>query len=226
MANYIIAGHHEWSKSIWENLIGTYDSAWYFCYYDDELEELVKEITPDKIFFVHWSYKVPDEIVNNYECICFHPTPLPFGRGGTPVQNMIELGYAHTTVTAFRMTDEIDAGPIYVQTYRTSLEGTAQEIYERIAEAIIRLIHHIMKHDPKPYPQTGDPTYFKRRTREDSYLKEGYSKQKLYDFIRMLDAKNYPHARVVVHGYCLEFTDAKLENNDLTAKVRIKYVGE
>ena len=44
---------------------------------------------PKYIFFPHWSKKVDTKIVNNYECVCFHETDLPYGRGGSPIQNLI-----------------------------------------------------------------------------------------------------------------------------------------
>ena len=49
----------------------------------------IKKINPELIFFPHWSYKVSEKILNNYKCVCFHETDLPYGRGGTPIQNLI-----------------------------------------------------------------------------------------------------------------------------------------
>ena len=50
----------------------------------------VRKIDPDFIMFPHWSYLVPEKIVNDFKCICFHSSPLPYGRGGSPIQNMIK----------------------------------------------------------------------------------------------------------------------------------------
>ena len=50
----------------------------------------LNKINPDIIFFPHWSYKVNKNIIKKYNCICFHTAPLPFGRGGSPIQNMIK----------------------------------------------------------------------------------------------------------------------------------------
>ena len=41
----------------------------------------VKEFNPRYIFFPHWSWMIPADIYENFECIVFHMTDLPFGRG-------------------------------------------------------------------------------------------------------------------------------------------------
>ena len=50
----------------------------------------LKKINPKYIFFPHWSHKVPQIILDNFECVCFHTAPLPYGRGGSPIQNLIQ----------------------------------------------------------------------------------------------------------------------------------------
>ena len=42
-------------------------------------------------------------------------TDLPYGRGGSPLQNLILKGKKTTKITAFKMIDKIDAGPIYLK---------------------------------------------------------------------------------------------------------------
>jgi methionyl-tRNA formyltransferase len=53
---------------------------------------------------------------------------LPYGRGGSPLQNLIDLGHKDTFVSALKMTEELDAGAIYLKK-PLSLEGLAEEIY-------------------------------------------------------------------------------------------------
>lgn len=50
------------------------------------------DIRPEKIFIPHWSYIIEEKIYSNFECIVFHMTDLPFGRGGSPLQNLIIRG--------------------------------------------------------------------------------------------------------------------------------------
>ena len=97
------------------------------------------QINPDFIMFPHWSYIVPKKIVNNFNCICFHSSPLPYGRGGSPIQNMIKRGYKNTEVCSLLMEEELDTGPIYIRS-KVKLSGSLDEILIRIYEAIANQI--------------------------------------------------------------------------------------
>lgn len=60
-------------------------------------------------------------------------TDVPYGRGGSPLQNLILAGHADTQLTALKMVEEMDAGPVYAKR-PLSLEGKAQDIYEKAGE--------------------------------------------------------------------------------------------
>ncbi len=55
--------------------------------------EKVNDFKPEYIFFPHWSWIIPSEIYENFKCIVFHMTDLPYGRGGSPLQNLISRGF-------------------------------------------------------------------------------------------------------------------------------------
>ena len=57
----------------------------------------------------------------------------------------------------------MDAGPIYLK-YPLSLNGSAQQIYERAAKIIFNMIKVIIKGKLKPLVQKGRVIKFKRRT--------------------------------------------------------------
>ena len=104
----------------------------------------LKKIKPKKIFFPHWSNKVPNNIINNYECISFHTAPLPYGRGGSPIQNLILRNKKKSPVCAIKMTEKIDAGPVYCKK-EISLEGNLNEIFSKIARVTLKMIKLINK---------------------------------------------------------------------------------
>ena len=83
----------------------------------------LSKINPRYIFFPHWSWKVETEILEKFECVAFHTAPLPYGRGGSPIQNLILNGFKKSPVCALKMTNELDAGPIYKK-FEISLEGS------------------------------------------------------------------------------------------------------
>ena len=74
--------------------------------------EKLEAIGAKIIFFPHWSYIIPAEI---YECIIFYMTDLPFGRGGSPLQNLIVRVIYETQISALRCVKELDAGHIYMK---------------------------------------------------------------------------------------------------------------
>jgi methionyl-tRNA formyltransferase len=164
---------------------------------------------------------VPKDILNNYECVCFHETDLPFGRGGSPLQNLISRGYKETFVTALRMTEEIDAGAVYLKK-PLSLNGLAEEIYMRAAEIIYSMIKVIVLEEPEPIPQKGKVTVFERRTPQMSQFQTSFSTlSKLFDHIRMLDASEYPRAFVEYGNYRIEFSRPALRTDKIEATATI-----
>ncbi|MEZ5300570.1 MAG: hypothetical protein R3F11_07915 [Verrucomicrobiales bacterium] len=46
----------------------------------------IGDYDPRMIFFLHWSHKVPAELLDRYECVCFHMTDVLMGAAGSPLQ--------------------------------------------------------------------------------------------------------------------------------------------
>jgi methionyl-tRNA formyltransferase len=113
-------------------------------------------------FFINWSHLVAPGILSASECVNFHCTALPFGRGGHPIENLILAGHQHTIISAHKMTDELDAGPIYGTRGPISLSGTKHEIQYRFIEPVTALIRMIVDEEPTPTPQMGEATLFHR----------------------------------------------------------------
>ncbi len=205
---YCLATIGEANRTAFYTHISKLPGEWHLISSQSELDPLIlKSLKPRAIFFPHWRWKVPSEIVSAYECIAFHSTDLPSGRGGSPVQNMIQIGRSMTKLTAFRMTDELDAGPIYMQS-DLSLAGPAHQIFERAASLIAEMIATIIDEWPTPKPQSGEATYYRRRTPAQSDIDTVSNSRELYDLIRMLDAPDYPLAFVESGKFRIEFQDA------------------
>jgi methionyl-tRNA formyltransferase len=191
----------------------------------DNKEKLNREflniIQAENVFFPHWSYFIPEEVYNNFRCIIFHMTDLPFGRGGSPLQNLIVRGHKETKISAIQRVKEVDAGPVYLKK-PLSLNGSAEEIFIRANRVIEQMIIEILETNPLPSPQQGDVVQFRRRIPEDGDWRSAVSLDAVYDHIRMLDAKGYPPAFIRVGDYKLEFSKATREAGSVHASVRIK----
>lgn len=181
---------------------------------------ILADFTPRYIFFPHWSWIIPEEIYQNFECVIFHMTDLPYGRGGSPLQNLIVRGYKETKLSALRCVKTLDAGPIYMKR-PLSLLGTAEEVLLRAAEVTEEMIECIILERPIPVEQTGEPTEFRRRLPKDGDLAGLTELEKIYDFIRMLDADGYPSAFIENDYFKFEFSGATLNAEDIVAEVKI-----
>lgn len=188
----------------------------------DELNlEAIAELEPDIIFFIHWSYIVPSSIHKNYESVVFHTAPLPYGRGGSPIQNLILAGYESAPVCAIRMTEDIDAGPIYSQV-EISLRGNLKAIFSRISVAVNSLIIQILTEGPKPVAQKGHVHVFSRLGEEDNRINGRMTLKEIYDRIRMVDSPEYAPAFMEVDDLTIELREAKFDGRNLVAQCTLK----
>ncbi len=180
----------------------------------------VSAFNPDYIMFPHWSYMVPENIFNEYKCICFHSSPLPFGRGGSPIQNMILEGYKETEVCSLLMEKDLDAGPVYLRT-KIELSGNLNEILIRIYNAIAKQIKVFKNKEIYPIAQKGIPYKFKRLNAKDNSIKLNLDINSIYDQIRMLDSEMYPNAYISIGDYIIDFMNPTKHDNFIDANVKI-----
>lgn len=218
---YVVCGCKSWNRRSFDDVISKLPGVWRYISNKDELTAAnLKKIQPRRVFFLHWSWIIPREIVDAFECVNFHMTDLPYGRGGSPLQNLILLGKKETVLTAHRMTDEVDAGPVYLKK-PLSLAGSAEEILKRSSALAAEMIGQIIRDNPEPAPQKGAVAVFRRRTLEESEIPAGISSTELHDFIRMLDAEGYPQAFFRYKGFRCEFRNARFAGGAVQADATI-----
>jgi len=122
----------------------------------------VGKINPRFIFIPHWHWMIPSSIFNQWDCVVFHMTDLPFGRGGNPYENLRKRGIEQTVITAFKANEILDGGPVYIKQPFTLSED--KETTLRDASDIIFniMIPFIVKNNPIPKKQEGDVVEWKR----------------------------------------------------------------
>ena len=215
----IIADSKGWfklnNKLIKKHRIKTINSANQLTY------KFIKSFNPDFIFFPHWNKIVPSKIHNKYNCIAFHTAPLPYGRGGSPIQNLILRGFKTSPICALNMSKKLDAGPIYSKK-TISLGGTLEDIFKRSNIVVNELIFKIINNKPKPKKQVGKHFVFKRLKTKDNLIPQGLTLKDIYDRVRMLDHPKYPSAFIKYGNLRFEFSNAKLLNSKLKVTLIIK----
>ena len=221
MKTYILLSEKSWHDNLFQRLKENVEGNWIRIYTEEEFnkDNLVK-LSPDKIFIPHWSHIINADIYKIFECIVFHMTDLPYGRGGSPLQNLIVRGITETKISAIKVAQGIDSGDVYLKR-SLQLNGTAKSIFINAASIIEKMIQEIVKDNITPTPQEGEIVLFKRRTPQDGNLASLKSIKSVYDHIRMLDADSYPHAFLETEYLKFEFTRATLSGEIVSANVRI-----
>jgi methionyl-tRNA formyltransferase len=219
---YILLSEKHWHRPLFEQLREEIEAEWLLIQTKDKftLDRLI-EFKPNKIFIPHWSYLIPSEIFEGFECILFHMTDLPFGRGGSPLQNLIKRGFTETMISAMRVESGIDTGKIYLKR-KLLLNGSALEIFIRASNIIKGMVVEINSSDIQPVAQKGQPVVFKRRTPDQSNIDSIKDINELYDHIRMLDCEGYPAAYIENECFKFEFYRVSFKDTKtLQADVRI-----
>tara|TARA_B100000989_G_scaffold85640_1_gene61443 strand:+ start:131 stop:952 length:822 start_codon:yes stop_codon:yes gene_type:complete len=145
------------------------------------------------VMFYGWSWIISKQILDNYLCLCLHPSKLPYFRGGSPIQNQIIQNVKQSAVTVFKMNDKIDGGDIYKQK-KFSLNGNLNKIFKRIIliGSIVTndFINDLNRDQLNFYKQKKIKTIYKRRKSEESKIDLKKFKKKSYNyffnFVRML----------------------------------------
>ena len=202
-------GNREWAFNIFQNIKSDNKILVTNINYD-----LIEQLNPKFIFFVGWSYIIPEKYVNKYRCICLHPSPLPKYRGGSPIQHQILNNEKHSAVTYFIMNGEIDKGDIIFQK-EINLDGNIVDIFKRISDIGTEGINLIIENKFQVIKQDDNSKIYRRRTPEQSEITIdeilNNSSTYLYNKIRCLQDP-YPNAFIVCgDGKKLFLTESKLE---------------
>lgn len=225
MNSYLIASNRPWTEGIAKRLSRSLASTFDEVSTQEEFLDRVSKTKYSRIFVPFWSHIIPSSILKENECIIFHMTDLPFGRGGSPLQNLISRGIYSTKICAVKAVEALDAGDVYLRK-DLSLEGRAEEIYFNAANIIEGMIEEIITRNPAPVPQKGDPVIFKRKKAEEGDISHLNSLTEVYDYIRMLDAQGYPAAFMETEKIRIEFKNAIKKEGEIEAKVTIRMKGE
>jgi methionyl-tRNA formyltransferase len=195
-----ICAYRDWALEVYESLIFTNYQVELISskeQFDSKYKEFKED---DVVFFIGWSWILPNDIVSKYNCICLHPSPLPKYRGGSPLQHQIINGEKESAVTFFRMTNKLDAGPILYQ-QKFSLDGDLININTRIKDLAIEGILNILSQSYKEIIQDeSKSTFYRRRKPEESEITisdfQTNSAKQLHDKIRCLQDP-YPNAFII-----------------------------
>ena len=198
MRNILICGYRDWAHDLFVNVDRCVIDNCVYVDDKDILDTMIDEYEPKFIFFIGWSWIIKDDIINNYPCICLHPSPLPKYRGGSPMQHQIINGEKTSAVTLFEMDEGIDTGDILYQK-EFSLDGDLDDIYRRVSDigtdGVIEILEDGYQNQIKQNEE--EATFYKRRKPSMSEIKiddiSNFTASQLHDKVRALQDP-YPNA--------------------------------
>jgi len=223
----IIATIKEWNIANYFQFKNQFEDKYDFHLITDKDElsqENTDKLNPKYIFFPHWSWIIPKGIYSQYECIVFHMTDLPYGRGGSPFQNLIIREVYDTKISALRVTDGLDTGDIYIKEDFNISIGSAEENFIKLSSIVFqKMIPKFLDEKLIATQQEGTVTEFKRRKPKNSKLdiEKEMTLHKLYDFIRMLDAEGYPKAYIGLNNLKMELSEVHMKSGKLTGRFEV-----
>ena len=168
----VLIGYREWALSAFSKfkicpVLKSMDDLNTFLNDNDQKEKLC-------LIFVGWSDIIKSDIIQNHICICLHPSDLPKYRGGTPIQHQRINGIKKTKLTAFRMDNGIDSGPIIYKA-DISIDGHMNDIFLSLSLGTAKIINKIIMNKDINFlngePQRDeDATFYMRRKPIDSQI--------------------------------------------------------
>jgi methionyl-tRNA formyltransferase len=194
----VFYGYRDWALDIFSKIK---DTEKYLVTHKDY--DIISNIKPDLVFFIGWSSIVPEDIIQNYKCICLHPSLLPKYRGGSPIQHQLINNESTGGVTLFLMDHGIDTGDILYQS-KISLQGSLNNIFVEIKREGIKGIETIIDSYQtidklKMKQDSAQATFFNRRNEAQSEITFEEIKANdpvyLYNKIRSLNDP-YPNAYI------------------------------
>lgn len=200
------------SKDLADRLIAAGHIAQTFSKQKDVLEGTIA-------FYLSCTGITPKSILErNPWNIVVHASPLPKGRGFSPLVWQILEGKNIIPLTMITMAEDVDAGDI-VRKSNLKFQGHElnDEIRGSMGQAIVDMCFDMAVSDtaPEVKPQSGTPSWYRRRNPSDSALDPYDSLASQFNLLRVVDNERYPaFFDYAGHRYTLTITRQPLKDND------------
>jgi methionyl-tRNA formyltransferase len=152
----------------------------------------------DLVFFLSfWSLANCEVLDRATHSLVVHASDLPRGKGWSPLTWQILAGENRIPVRLFEAEPAVDAGDIH-GSMDILFEGheLLYELRLRLLDATFELCSDFVKHYPACIPlrkkQSGDESFYTRRTSEDSRLDPDSTLAAQFNLLRTVDNDSYP----------------------------------
>jgi len=171
----------------------------------------------DILFLISCHEIIPEETRRRYRaCLVVHASDLPKGRGWSPLTWQVVEGQSCITVTLLEAADAIDSGRVW-RKIQMKLQGheLCDEINSVLFDAEQQLMDFAVDNidTVNPVEQSGQATYYPRRTAADSRLDVNRSLAEQFDLLRIVDSQRYP-AYFDYRGHRYQVTLKKVDDHE------------
>ena len=147
-------------------------------------------------FYLSCTRLTPSDVLDrNHRNVVVHASALPKGRGFSPVVWQVLESENRIPVTMIEAAEDADAGDIVAEDH-IMLDGTElnDEIRGLLGEKIVEMCLEYLASatPPEGRAQAGEPTWYRRRTRDDSRLDPHRTIAEQFDLLRVVDNVRYP----------------------------------
>ena len=152
----------------------------------------------DVAFLLSCEKKVTSEmLMRSRSNIVVHASELPKGKGMSPLTWQILEGKNRIPITLFEAVEAIDAGPVYLREY---VDFQGKELLHEMQNALGMKIMEMCEVFLSDWPQilsrgiaqNGEPSFYKKRTPDDSRLDPQKSLTEQFNLLRVVDNDRYP----------------------------------
>lgn len=170
-------------------------------------------MTPDMVVVVAYGAILRDNVLGSAPCINLHPSLLPKYRGPSPIKTAVFNGDTESGVCVMQITNELDAGDIYMcEKFGIDTDDTNEDIEKLVAKIGSRMLLEYMENPEKfpPIPQSGNPSYTAKFTGKDEIIDWNKSAREIHNLVRALGA-----GRTKINGTDVKILKTKINNGNL-----------
>lgn len=146
---------------------------------------------------------------------------LPKGRGRSPLNWSLVQGYDRFLLSVIKLAPGADDGEVLAtRKFDLNEHDTIETLYYKVTvsmkEMLLENLGDVVSGADPFEPQTGDPTYYPKRTPDDGEIHWGDSTRDLYNLVRAV-ADPYPGAFTFHDGTRIDVWEATPFSTDLAA---------
>ena len=156
--------------------------------------------------------------IPTFGCINIHASLLPRWRGAAPIQRAIQFGDKETGISIMKMTEKLDAGPVFSSAIEgITMETTTENLERKLAylggKTLLNVLEKLKKGNASLKPQSKDGvTYARKVLKSEARINWSIHAIEIERLVRALCP--WPGAWFELNGERIKILAAKVEKSE------------